>query len=100
MLRIPKKKEELERMDVNILAVFCQKVAQACNDNSFEARHARQLKYEWTLLLDPPTPSAPLRKAQEDIDTHSAELKGRMVSFLSGVLPLDQETRTRVVISL
>jgi hypothetical protein len=51
MLRMPSKKEELERMDLNILAVFCQKVAEARNDSSFEARHARQLKYEWTLLL-------------------------------------------------
>jgi len=29
MLHMPSKKEELERMDLNILAVFCQSVAEA-----------------------------------------------------------------------
>ena len=85
MLRMPSTKEELEMMDLNILAVFCQKVAEARNDTSFEARHARQLKYEWTLLLDPTTPSSCLRDRREDVNTHAEELKGRMVSFLSGV---------------
>jgi hypothetical protein len=89
MLRMPSKREELERMDVNILAVFCQKVAEAHTDNSLEAHHARQLKYEWTLLADPPTPPSRLLKTQEDIETHAEELRGRMVNFLSGVLPLD-----------
>ena len=88
MLRMPSKKEELERMDLNILAVFCQNVAEACSDNSFEAHHARQLKYEWTMILDP-DPSARLLKRQEDIDLDAAELKGRMVSFLSSVLAID-----------
>lgn len=88
MLRMPSKKQELERMDLNILAVFCQKIAEARSDNSFEAHHARQLKYEWTLLVDPPTPSR-LLMAQEDIETHAEELKGKMVNFLSGVLPFD-----------
>ena len=85
MLRMPSTKEELERMDLNILAVFCQKVAEAHSDSSFEARHARQLKFEWTLLLDPIAPSSRLPEAQEDVDTHAEGLKGRMVSFLSGV---------------
>ena len=85
MLRMPSTKEELEKMDVNMLAVFCQKVAEARNDSSFEAHHAQQLKYEWTLLLDPATPSSLLRDRQEDVNTHAEELKGRMVSFLSGV---------------
>jgi hypothetical protein len=85
MLRMPSTKEELERMDLNILAVFCQKVAEARSDNSTEAHQARQLKHEWTLLLDPPTPSLRLPDAQEDVDTHAEGLKGRMVSFLSGV---------------
>ena len=90
MLRMPSKKQELERMDLNILAVFCQKIAEARSDNSFEAHHARQLKYEWTLLVDPPTPSLRLLKAQQEIETHAEELKGKMVNFLSGVLPLQQ----------
>ena len=85
MLRMPSTKEELQRMDLNILAVFCQKVAEARNDNSLEAHDARQLKYEWTLLIDPPTPSSRLLEAEEDIETHAEELKGRMVNFLSGV---------------
>ena len=89
MLRMPSKKEELERMELNILAVFCQKVAEAHSYNSFEAHHARQLRYEWTLILDPRDPSFRLPKAQEDIDICAAELKARMVSFLSDVLPLD-----------
>ena len=89
MLRMPSKKEELERMDLNILAVFCQSVAEARSDNSFESHHARQLKYEWTMILDPPDPSAQVPKRQEDIDLDAAELKGRMVSFLSSVLAFD-----------
>ena len=83
MLRMPSKKEELERMYLNILAVFCQKVAEARSDNSIEAHHARQLKHEWTLLLDPATPSSRLPGPQ--FDNHAEQLKGRMVSFLSGV---------------
>ena len=89
MLHMPSKKEELERMDLNILAVFCQNVAEARSDNSSEAHHARQLKYEWTTILDPPDPTPRLRKRQEDIDLDAAELKGRMVSFLSSVLAFD-----------
>jgi hypothetical protein len=88
MLRMPSKKEELERMDLNILAVFCQNVAEARSDNSFEAHRARQLKYEWTMILDP-DPSTRLLKRQEDLDLDAAELKGRMVSFLSSVLAFD-----------
>jgi len=91
MLRMPSKKEELERMDLNILAVFCQKVAEDHSDNSFEALHARQLKNEWTLILDPPDPSSRLLEARENIEVHAAELKGRMVSFLSDVLPLSSD---------
>jgi len=91
MLRMPSKKEELERMDLNILAVFCQKVAEDLSNNSFEALHARQLKNEWTLILDPPDPSSRLLDAREDIEVHAAELKGRMVSFLSDVLPLSSD---------
>ena len=83
MLRMPSKKEELERMDLNILAVFCQKVAEDLSNNSFEALHARQLKNEWTLILDPPDPSSRLPGPQ--VDNRAEQLKGRMVSFLSGV---------------
>jgi hypothetical protein len=83
MLRMPSTKEELERMDLNILAVFCQKVAEARSDNSTEAHQARQLKHEWTLLLDPRTPSSRLPGPQ--VDNQAEQLKGRMVSFLSGV---------------
>ena len=83
MLRMPSKKEELERMYLNILAVFCQKVAEARSDNSTEAHHARQLKHEWAFLLDPATPSSRLLGPQ--VDNRAEQLKGRMVSFLSGV---------------
>jgi hypothetical protein len=38
------------------------------------------------MILDPPYRSARLLKRQEDIDLDVAELKGRMVSFLSSVL--------------
>jgi hypothetical protein len=83
MLRMPSTKEELERMDLNMLAVFCQKVAEVPSDSLFEAHLARQLKHEWTLLLDPATPSSRLPGPQ--FDNHAEQLKGRMVSFLSGV---------------
>jgi|SRR5215469_6954840 len=74
--------EELERMDVNMLAMYCQRVAETRTSNSMEADQARQLKHEWTLFISPTSPDL---RAQHEIEAEREQLRQKMVSFLSAV---------------
>jgi hypothetical protein len=75
-------REELERMDLNMLAMYCQRVAEIHIAKSMEADRARQLKHEWTLFI---SPSKSDLRTEQEIEAEREQLKQRMVSFLSAV---------------
>ena len=74
-------KEELQ-VELNLLAMYCQRVAEVSEANSIEADQARKLKQEWNLLIGSV-------RTQDEIEAQSEQLRQRMVEFLSTVeLPL------------
>jgi hypothetical protein len=75
---------ELERLDLNMLAIYCLRVAESAATNSLQAEQARQLKTEWALFIGHVRPPLPGLDSQEAIETYGKELKQRMVSFLAG----------------
>lgn len=76
-------KEEVARLDINLLAMYCQRVVDSGDATSAAAEEAGQLKHEWVMLIDSKTPPLPELKTQEDIDAYVERLKQRMVNFLS-----------------
>jgi hypothetical protein len=79
-------KEDLERMDLNMLAMYCQRVAEVGEFHSMDTNQARELKHEWTSLIGPTSPAL---LAQPNVEDQAEQLRLRMVSFLSAVeLPL------------
>ena len=83
-MNVPRKKEELERLDINLLAMFCLKVAESHDASLLEVEQARQLRHEWKLLIGYARPPLPELKTQQDIDAYAERLQRRMVDFLSG----------------
>jgi hypothetical protein len=75
---------ELERLDLNMLAMNCLRVAESSAANSLQAEQARQLKTEWALFIGHVRPPLHGLDSQEAIETYGKELKQRMVSFLAG----------------
>jgi hypothetical protein len=75
-------REELERMELNMLAMYCQRVAETHIVRSMEADQARQLKHEWTLFISPTRRDL---RTEQEIETEREQLRQRMVSFLSAV---------------
>jgi hypothetical protein len=74
---------ELERLHLNMLAMYCLRVAESTAANSLQAEQARRLKEEWALFIGHARPPLPGLDSQEDIETYGKELKQRMVSFLA-----------------
>jgi len=75
-------REELQRMELNMLAMYCQRVAETHTGNSVEASRARQIRHEWTLFISPIGPDL---RTQEEIEAEGEQLRQRMVNFLSAV---------------
>jgi hypothetical protein len=75
-------REELQRMEINMLAMYCQRVAETHTANSVEAGRARRIRHEWTLFISPISPDL---RTQEEIKAEGEQLRQRMVSFLSAV---------------
>ena len=74
-------KEELH-MELNLLAMYCQRVAEVSEANSIEADQARKLKREWNLLIGSV-------RTQDELEAQMEQLRQRMLKFLSTVeLPL------------
>ena len=74
-------KEELH-VELNLLAMYCQRVAEVSEANSIEADQARKLKQEWNLLIGSV-------RTQDEIEAQTEQLRQRMLKFLSTVeLPL------------
>ncbi len=75
---------EFEQLNLNLLAMYCLRVAESAAANSLQAEQARQLKTEWALFIGHTHPPIPGLDSQEDIEAYGKELKQRMVSFLAG----------------
>lgn len=73
-------KQDLERLDLTILAVLCQQVADNASVDPVTAEKAWQLKREWVLLVGPPLPNL---KEQQQVESKQADLKTRMAELLS-----------------
>jgi hypothetical protein len=74
------KKTELEQLDLNMLAMYCQGVAESDAANFLAAEQAKQLKQEWARFIG----SSPEPRTREDSEAQAKGLKERMVNFLSG----------------
>ncbi len=75
---------ELERQDLNMLAMYCLRVAQSAAADPWQAEQAKQLKAQWALFIGHTHPPIPGLNSKEDIQAYGKELKRRMVSFLAG----------------
>ena len=77
------KMEELERLDINMLAMYCLQVVESGAANSLHIERARRLKTEWALFIGYNHPALPGLDLQENREAYGKELKQRMVSFLA-----------------
>ena len=77
-------KEELERLHLNMLAVYCQRVSESYPDEPEVARQARSLWEEWNTLIGFVKPPLPGVETRKDKESYSVDLKARMVQVLSG----------------
>ena len=71
---------DLEHLNLTVLAVLCQQVADDPSVAAATAERAWQLKREWVLLQQPPNPNL---SEQRQIEHKQAELKARMAAFLT-----------------
>ncbi len=76
--------EQLERFDLNMLAMYCLRVPESPETDSWRAEQARQLKAEWVLFIGHAKPPIPGLNTPEAIARYGQELKQRLVSFLAG----------------
>lgn len=77
------KPAELESQDLNMLAMYCLRVAESAAANSWQAQQARQLKNDWALYIGHTNPPIPGLDAQEDIVLYGNLLKDQMLRFLA-----------------
>jgi hypothetical protein len=76
--------EELERLELNMVAMYCLRVTESASATSLQAEQARKLKTEWALFIGHTYPPQPGLDSEEGIEAHGKELKQRMVFFLAG----------------
>ena len=72
------KKEELEQLELNMLAMYCQRLAEVGEANSTEVDQAQQLKQEWILFIGS-------NHTQDEIAAQTEQLRQRMLRLLSAV---------------
>lgn len=80
------RKRDIERLDLVELAVLCQRVADNSTVDADTAERAWQLKREWIVLVARETPPPRHVREMDEIQAQKAELKNRMVEFLSTTL--------------
>jgi len=77
-------KEELEELPLDVLAVWCKRVADRPDQcTEAVAANAEKLRRQWFNLQGPPRSSV---VEQEKLERQGAELKKRMAEFLADVL--------------
>jgi len=74
---------ELERLELNMLAMLCLRVVESGMSDSEESEEAGRLRREWMLLIGNRSPALPGLHTQQDIDAHAEALKQRMVTYLA-----------------
>ena len=74
----------MERFDLNMLAMYCLRVAESAETDPRKAEQARQLKAEWALFIGHTKPPIPGLDTPEAIAAYGHELRHRMVNFLAG----------------
>ena len=77
-------KAELERLELNMLAMLCLRVAESGMANSEEREEAGRLRREWVLLIGDRDPVLLGLHIKKDIEAHAEVLKQRMVTYLAG----------------
>jgi len=77
------KPEQLESQDLNMLAMYCLRVAESPAANSWQAHQASQLKADWALYIGHTHPPIPGVDSQEDIVLYGKLLKEQMLRFLA-----------------
>ena len=75
---------ELERLNLNMLAMLCLRVVESGMANSDEREEAGRLRGEWALLIGNTNPSLPGLDTRQDIEAHEAALRQQMVTYLAG----------------
>jgi len=76
--------DELGRLDLNMLAMYCLRFAESPDADAWQAEQARRLKAQWVLFIGHTKPPIPGLDTPEAIAMYGQELKQRMVSFLAG----------------
>ena len=77
-------KAELERLDLNMLAMLCLRALESGVANSEQREEAGRLRRESALLIGNKNPALPGLATQEGIEAHAEALKRRMVTYLAG----------------
>jgi len=78
-------KEELEELPLDVLAVWCKRVADRPDQcTEAVAANAEKLRRQWFHLQGTPSTSSGVAE-QEELE-RQAELKKRMAEFLAGIL--------------
>ena len=84
---------ELERLDLNMLAVLCLRVLESGIANSGERAEGGRLRQEWVLLIDKKNPDLAGVTTQRDIEAHAEALRQRMVTYLAGFSSIEARGR-------
>jgi len=77
------KPEALEPLELNMLAMYCLRVAESAPANSWQAQQARQLRADWALYIGHTHPPIPGLDSQEDVNLYGKLLKEQMLRFLA-----------------
>jgi len=75
---------ELERLDLNMLAMLCLRVTESRMANSEEREEARRLRREWLMFIGNRNPVLLGLDTQQDIKAYAEALRQRMVTYLAG----------------
>jgi hypothetical protein len=77
-------REKLEGLDVTLLAVLCQKLAEDPSVSPLVAEQAHALKLEWASLVRKITPPLPDVRAQDAVEADIERVRMRMIELLAG----------------
>ena len=79
---------DLERMDLNMLAMYCLRVAESQGSDPWEAGLACRLHRDWVIFIGHTKPPIEGLDTGEKIEAYGQELRQRMLTFLAGrVIP-------------
>ncbi len=76
-------RQELESVDITVLAVLCGKAADNPSLDTVTREQAHKLKLEWAMLVAHETPPPADYKTHQDIEAEKAAVKKRMVELLA-----------------